>query len=218
MKNFPLFSMTLTLAGLCAGAAIPEDGIDQQNQRYMETRAPRMVMPNPYDDVMKIQQAQAVGENELKIRELYERSAAQPFDSSAQMRAQLASIKVASIDPDMRNELLNLDAAKIEVERISRDEANRDMAVPTLSMIDRGEEDFITPRNIFLKDWELTRTPSGETIVGRVGDPLSKLNVRVGMILGEFGRIMAVRDTEDAFYLVLESGDRIQGKLEGFSG
>jgi len=27
-----------------------------------------------------------------------------------------------------------------------------------------------------------------------------------------------VRDTEDAFYLVLESGDRIQGKLEGFSG
>ena len=218
MKTFPLFSMTFALMGLSATAAIPQDGNAQKDLRFQETREPRSVMPNPYDDIVKIQQAQAVGENEMKIRKLYERSAARSFDSSAKMQAQLASIKVASIDPNMRNNLLNLDAAEIEVERISHDEVQRDLAVPSLSMIERGDEDFSAPRNLFLSDWELTRTADGETVVGRVGDPLSRLNVRLGMILGEFGRIMAVRDTGDAFYLVLESGDRIQGNLEGISG
>jgi len=218
MKHIRTLTLAMTATTLWAGAAIPEGGGEASAVRFEENRQGRAVMANPYDDVVKIQRAQAVGENELKIRELYQQSAKASYDSSAKIKAQLASIKASYVDPDARNNLLNLDVPPIEVERISRDEVVRERLVPSLSMIERGDETFGEPKNLFLNDWELTRSADGETYVGRTGDPLSRLNVRVGMILGEFGRIMAVRDTGDAFYLILESGDRIQGKQESWRG
>jgi hypothetical protein len=83
--------------------------------------------------------------------------------------------------------------------------------VPSISMLEDGDESFGKPENIFLKDWELMRDENDQAVVGRVGDPMSRIHVQVGMILGEFGRIMAVRDTGDAYFIVLESGDRIKG-------
>lgn len=218
MKNTRILTLAITVTTLWAGAAIPEGGPDPARVRFEENRQGRAVMANPYDNVAKIQKAQAVGENELKIRQLYQQSTNASFNTSAKIKAQMASIKAGYIDPDARNDLLNLDVPAIEVERISTEEVARARLVPSLSMIERGDETFGEPKNLFLNDWELTRTADGETYVGRTGDPLSRLNVRVGMILGEFGRIMAVRDTEDAFYLILESGDRIQGKMESWRG
>ncbi len=218
MKIISLYTFAVLAAGFGMGANAQEPSKETLVNPYGNAREERPVVANPYDTVAKIQKSQTMDDNELKIRQLYQQSASSNYDATAKIRDQMARIKATDIDVDARYELMNLDSVEIEVERISADEAQRDVAVPSLSMIERGDETFGKPKNLFLNDWELTRTDDGETIVGRVGDPLSRLNVRVGMILGEFGRIMAVRDTGDAFYLVLESGDRIQGKLEGWNG
>jgi hypothetical protein len=189
--------------------------IEQEAKAAAAAVAPRAVMVNPYDQVESIQRAQedANRAHALAIEAMSLQTRTRITDADAIIKNQITRLmrQPADIDTEAALDLLNLDNAPVEVERIARTDIQRDYLVPSISMLQSGDTSIGEPENIFLSNWELVRDSSGETVVGRVGEPLSRIRVRVGMILGEYGRIMAVRDTPDAYYLVLESGDRIRG-------
>jgi hypothetical protein len=195
----------------CMVVLIVTPTIAQQKTSSIQTHK---VMSNPYDDVLRIQkkQSDAVDENELKIRQLFLQSGRKTHNSEAVINGQVQRIRENPEEIDQKStlDLLNLDVV-VKADRISEEDVKRDWMVPSISMLKDGDETLGKPENLFLKDWELMRSKTNTPLVGRTGDPLSRIEVRVGMILGEFGRIMAVRDTGDAYYLILESGDRIQG-------
>lgn len=184
---------------------------------YGETHAGAAVLANPYDAVTTIraQRAEVEDENEMKIRQLYLQSPNRNKDAEEALKDQAAAIRHEDVSAQERSELLNIESPGLEVDRIAAAEGP---SVPSLSHVGNGLAGDTLPSNLFLKDWELLRSNSGTPVVGRVGDPMSRINIRVGMVLGEFGRVMAVRDTADAYYIVLASGDRIRGLPAGQGG
>ena len=153
----------------------------------------RPVLANPYDDVAMIQEKKAVvDDNEMRIRELYQQTMARSSDAETGIREHLAGLRSREISAGDREQLMAMGAPVFMTDRLE------------------GGTDA-QPRNLFLESWELLRSPDGTPVAGRVGDPMSRISIRPGMILGEFGRVQAVRGTRDAFYIVLESGDRIRG-------
>lgn len=184
----------------------------------------RPVMSNPYDEVQSIQEAQksAAWGNATAIEALFLQAKRHLDNPDAVIKGQITRLlrTPAEIDQRAALELLNLDAGEIKVDRVPARTARltepgdrRDWMVPSISMLQAGDTSIgqPLPQASFIEGWELLRDHQGENVVGRVGDPLSRVQVRVGMVLGEYGRIMAVRDTRDAYYLVLENGDRIAG-------
>jgi len=211
------FVIAAGVTPISADQGVSADILDQirVNQEANAAVQPRPVMANPYDQVISIQKAQEASDrvNALAIEAMSLQATRRVSDPDAVIKSQIVRLlqQPADIDNSAALDLLNLDAPPVEVERIARTDVLRDRMVPSISMLQSGDTSIGEPENIFLSNWELVRNSQGENIVGRTGDPLSRIRVRVGMILGEYGRIMAVRDTTDAYYLVLESGDRIRG-------
>lgn len=190
-------SVMIVTSLLLAGAAAAQD-----------------VMVNPYDAINAIQAQKNNEAQAVKMRIAGLVPYARKDDAAAdEMAAHLSRILSAPpvIDSAAASHIINLGQAVIEVDRISTDDSQRDWMVPSLSMIQQGDTSIGKPQDLFLDGWELTRGAQGETIVGRMNDPLSRIPVRVGMVLGEYGRIMAVSDTMDGYFLILEGGQRISG-------
>lgn len=227
MKYKVKLSLLVILAISCvspgsANQTPSEDGLlDQIRKRNEVVRPPsgRAVMVNPYDEVALIQEAQKSGtdDNANAIEALSIELRNDVGNPDTVIRGQITRLlrSPVKIDTEAAMDLLNLDSGTVEVDKIpavGRDEMRRDWLVPSISMLQSGDTSIGEPENSFLKNWELIRNNRGEHTVGRIGDPISKIRVRVGMIFGEYGRITAVRDTPDAYYLILESGDRIRGR------
>lgn len=207
------------------GTTSPNNILDQiriEQERQAKITAPRFsenvprgVMKNPYDEIENIQRAQkaSVRKNAMKIAKMSLLISVPVTSADALIKNQIALllIKPTAIDTEAAKNLLNLDAEPLVAKRIARIDVKRNLLVPSLSMVQSGETLLNAPDTFFLENWELIKSSNGENIVGRTGDPRSRIRVRVGMILGEYGRVVAVRDTIDAYYLVLESGMNIRG-------
>lgn len=188
------------------------------------------VMDNPYHVDGKRTQT---SEQEAAFLELYKSSADRVAISDMTITDALREVgsRSADIDDETKFILLNIGTPSQAEPRINPLKSDRISLVqevsgrlPSLSDVQNGTaripspstppdeffDDFSGPKNIFLTGWELVR--DGEKIfVQRTGDNVSRIEVRSGMILGEFGRVMAIRSTKAAFYIVLESGDKIKG-------
>ena len=96
--------------------------------------------------------------------------------------------------------------------QLSETEVWRDWMVPSISMLEEGDTSISPPEILYLYDWVLVRDDLGRPVVGRVGEPLTRVRARTGMTLDEGDRVVAIRDTPDAFYLILENGYRVEGR------
>lgn len=97
-------------------------------------------------------------------------------------------------------------------DQLTDTEVWRDWMVPSISMLEEGDTSISPPEILYLDDWELLRDDLGRPVVGRVGEPLTRVRARTGMTLDEGGQVVAIRDTPDAFYLILENGYRVTGR------
>ena len=176
----------------------------------------REAMTNPIEEVRyKWGQSQEDGLVSSRIHEMFLQSPRRRQDAGVEIRS-LSERTQASWSA------LDLEAARWlfrpEVEdgvgsnQESVTEVWSDWMVPSISMLEEGDVSIGPPANLYIGDWELIRDDMGHPIVGRVGQPLSRIRARAGMTLGEVDRIVAVRDTPDAFFLILENGKRIENR------
>ena len=211
-----------------AAAPLPADTRDEVAEAYERIQAgaragldaQRPIMANPYEEIHALQTAQRDAEwvNAARIRALSELSSQRVDNPREIIRARMGQLSGEALQVDAASaiELLNLDAAPVEVERVPV-ATRRDVLVPTIGMVEEGATEIASREVSYLEGWELVRADGGVALVGRIGDPRSRIPVRLGMILGEAGRISALRDTPDAFYLVLENGVRIGGEPKAAS-
>ena len=176
----------------------------------------RAVMTNPYEQVGSImwQGVDDGQEKNSRIHALYMQSTRRSQNASAEIR-------VLSERTQASWSALDLEAARglfrpeEEVGAVSNQLADtevwRDWMVPSISMVEEGETSISPPEFLYLDDWELVRDDLGHPVVGRVGKPLTRVRASAGMTLGDLGSVVAVRDTPDAYYLILENGKRVAG-------
>ena len=116
-------------------------------------------------------------------------------------------------DESLIFDLLNHEATKLEVERIPlvHDSTSE---IPATVISSPNSHRTIPARTVILENWELLRDEHGMTVAGRINEPESRVFIQPGMILGTYGRVIALRDTPNAWYLVLENGIQIHGNPE----
>ena len=185
-----------------------------------------LVMPNPYDSIQSIQEnSRSAGRVHAdEIEAMSRRVRRGILNPDAALRDQVARLMHDSAEIKRSDilDLLNLDAGDVSIERIPVQRGGDISEIPSISMADSdgfvsgGAETANTgsAEIVFLENWEVLRNDSGGHIVGRIGDPSSRLLVHVGMILEDYGQVIALRSHPDAYYLVLEGGMRIAGRLE----
>ncbi|CAN0570323.1 unnamed protein product [Laminaria digitata] len=110
-------------------------------------------------------------------------------------------------------DFLEEDLPDIQAARISTSDARRHLKVPSMSQLTSGvAENMVTnPEDQFLDEWRVIRSGNA-WIVGRPDEPMTYIDVRIGMILVSYGRVTSIWDSKDEFYLKLDSGERIEGR------
>lgn len=148
------------------------------------------------------------------IEELYNLTSSRESDVAMELQRQMSALleNKKHVDEKTAYSLFSEDLPEVQADRIAISDAKRHLNVPSISQLDAGvaEDIVMNPVDDFLEDWRLIR--SGNTwLVGKPDDPQSYIDIRTGMILGAYGRVLSIWDSQDDFYLTLESGDRIQG-------
>lgn len=159
-------------------------------------------------------QAEAENSAAAMIADLYNMTAARNTDVATELQRQMSAViaNKKEVDEAAAYSFLLEDLPEVQVDRIAISDVRRQLNVPSISQVKAGVADEIVmnPKDDFLREWRLMR--SGDRwIVGRPDEPQSFIDVRSGMILGAYGRIKSIWDSQDDFYLTLESGDRILG-------
>lgn len=181
----------------------------------------RAVMTNPYDQASsKSLWSREEGRlNNGRIHAISTQSKRLRQDVRMEIRTRSEHAQARSSVPDMEaaRGLFGREEEEGSVSnRLPETEVWRDWLVPSISMLEEGDISIGPPANAFLDDLELVRDDLGKLVVGRAGEPSTRVRARAGMNLGEHGRVVAVRDTPDAYYLILENGYRVVG--QGVSG
>lgn len=149
-----------------------------------------------------------------KIEELYNLTSSREPDVAMELQRQMSALleNKTQIDESAAYSLFSQDLPEMQADRIAISDAKRHLSVPSISQLDAGvAEDLVAnPEDEFLTDWRLIRS-GNSWLVGKPDDPQSYIDIRTGMILGAYGRVLSVWDSQDDFYLTLESGDRIRG-------
>lgn len=179
------------------------------------------VMANPYEEIARKQRELAKEKSEagFLIEALADKIGAPSREISIEDELGRIQSNRTTLNSDHVHQLLNIRNGALDAEPVRIDD-NDWGAVTTASLgaedeIDtignQAELDDLKRAPVYLADWFLSRDGIGDLFVQRGDDVRSRLTIRAGMVLGQHGRIMAVRDTPDAFFLVLEDGTRIRG-------
>lgn len=169
-----------------------------------------------FDELVSSVEIEATPSDDLAgmIEQLYKKSASQDLDVKNLLELELETARKnpRSVDTAQAAELFKDDIPQIEVERINLADAKRHYRVPSIMDLAEGRAELVLedPKEDLLADWKVARKGGG-WIISRNEDPQSLLEVRVGMILGEYGRVTSVWDSQNELYVTLEGGRKIEG-------
>ena len=178
----------------------------------------RPVMTNPHDEVLQVRNAQetTARRNRTIISALARQALSrQSPDTNSSPRTEITRLlrQPTENDESLILDLLNQETTGLEVERIPLKYNFTSETVTGFTITANGHADSAA-RSVFPENWELLRDEHGRTIAGRTNAPDSRVPVLPGMVFGAHGRVTELRDTPDAWYLVLENGTRIHGNPE----